>query len=127
MDFSFVLGQSITQALGVTAIIYCLAAMGLNLQFGYTGLLNFGQVAFAAIGAYSIGVVVISFGASLWAAIPIGLLASVALALILGIPTLRLRADYLAIVTIATSEIIRLLVRSIALRDTFGGANGING
>ncbi|MSX63321.1 MAG: branched-chain amino acid ABC transporter permease, partial [Actinobacteria bacterium] len=77
MDFSFVLGQSITQALGVTAIIYCLAAMGLNLQFGYTGLLNFGQVAFAAIGAYSIGVVVISFGASLWAAIPIGFLASV--------------------------------------------------
>jgi branched-chain amino acid transport system permease protein len=72
-------------------------------------------------------VVVISFGASLWAAIPIGLVASVALALVLGIPTLRLRADYLAIVTIATSEIIRLLVRSIALRDTFGGANGING
>ncbi len=127
MDLSFVLGQSITQALGVTAIIYCLAAMGLNLQFGYTGLLNFGQVAFAAIGAYSVGVVVISFGASLWAAIPIGLLASVALALVLGIPTLRLRADYLAIVTIAASEIIRLMVRSIALRDTFGGANGVNG
>ena len=43
MDLSFVLGQSITQAIGVTAIIYCLAAMGVNMQFGYTGLLNFGQ------------------------------------------------------------------------------------
>ena len=127
MDISFVLSQAFTQALGITAIIYCFAAMGLNIQFGYTGLLNFGQVAFMAIGAYSIGVIVVSFGASLWLALLVGLLASVVLALILGIPTLRLRADYLAIVTIATSEIIRQLVRSIALRNTFGGANGING
>ena len=127
MDLGFVLTQSITQAIGVTAIIYLLATMGLNIQFGYTGLLNFGQVAFTAVGAYSVGVVVISLGMSLWLAIPIALLGAIVLALILGIPTLRLRADYLAIVTIAASEIIRLLVRSIALRDFLGGANGING
>jgi branched-chain amino acid transport system permease protein len=127
MDISFVLGQSITQAIGVTAIIYCLAAMGVNMQFGYTGLLNFGQVAFVAVGAYSVGVIVVTFGLSLWLAIPVSILASVILALILGIPTLRLRADYLAIVTIAASEIVRQLVRSIALRDALGGANGING
>lgn len=127
MDISFVLGQAVTQAIGVTAIIYCLAAMGINLQFGYTGLLNFGQVAFVAVGAYSVGVIVVTLGMSLWLAIPLGLLASVVLALILGIPTLRLRADYLAIVTIAAGEIVRQLVRSIALRDALGGANGING
>lgn len=127
MDIGFVFAQSITQALGVTAIIYCLAAIGLNIQFGYTGLLNFGQVAFVTVGAYSIGVVVVTMGLSLWLAIPVALLASVILALILGIPTLRLRADYLAIVTIAASELLRLVVRSIALRDIFGGVNGING
>ena len=127
MDFSFVMGQSITQAIGVTAIIYCLAAMGVNMQFGYTGLLNFGQVAFVAVGAYSVGVIVVTLGLTLWLAIPVSILASILLALLLGIPTLRLRADYLAIVTIAASEIVRQLVRSIALRDVLGGANGING
>ncbi|MFN8171652.1 MAG: branched-chain amino acid ABC transporter permease [Candidatus Nanopelagicales bacterium] len=127
MDFGFVLSQSVTQAIGVTAIIYCLAAMGVNMQFGYAGLLNFGQVAFVAVGAYSIGVIVVTLGMNLWLAILVGLLGAIALALILGIPTLRLRADYLAIVTIAASEIIRLVVRSIALRDTLGGVNGING
>lgn len=127
MDFSFVMGQSITQAIGVTAIIYCLAAMGVNMQFGYTGLLNFGQVAFVAVGAYSVGVIVVTLGLTLWLAIPVSIIASILLALLLGIPTLRLRADYLAIVTIAASEIVRQLVRSIALRDVLGGANGING
>ncbi|MFM8353200.1 MAG: branched-chain amino acid ABC transporter permease [Actinomycetales bacterium] len=127
MDFWFVLTQSLTQAIGVTAIIYCLAAVGLNVQFGYAGLLNFGQVAFVAVGAYSVGVVVVSLDMNLWLAILVGLIASVLLALLLGIPTLRLRADYLAIVTIAASELLRLVVRSIALRDVFGGANGING
>jgi neutral amino acid transport system permease protein len=127
MDISFILGQSFTQAIGVTAIIYCLAAIGLNVQFGYAGLLNFGQVAFVAIGAYSVGAIVITAGLNLWLAILVGLVASVVLALILGIPTLRLRADYLAIVTIAAGEIVRQIVRSIALRDVLGGANGLNG
>ena len=127
MDFGFVLSQSITQAIGITAILYGLAAMGLNIQFGYAGLLNFGQVAFVAVGAYSVGVVVMTFGSSLWLAIPIGLLAATILALILGVPTLRLRADYLAIVTIATSEILRMLVRSSALEQWLGGTNGLTG
>ena len=127
MDMGFVLGQSFTQMIGVTAILYCLAAMGLNIQFGYAGLLNFGQVAFMAVGAYSIGVVVLSLGLSLWLAIPIAIVASVALALILGIPTLRLRADYLAIVTIATSEIVRMVVRSTYFETYLGGSNGLTG
>jgi len=127
MDFSIIFSQTLTQAIGITAIIYCLAAVGLNVQFGYTGLLNFGQVAFVAAGAYAVGVIVLTFDLSLWLAILVGILASTLLALILGIPTLRLRADYLAIVTIAASELLRLLVRSIAFKDTFGGAQGLNG
>jgi neutral amino acid transport system permease protein len=127
MDFGIILSQTLTQAIGITAIIYVLAAIGLNVQFGYTGLLNFGQVAFVAAGAYAIGVIVLTFELSLWMAIPVGILASTFLALLLGIPTLRLRADYLAIVTIAASELLRLLVRSIAFKDVFGGAQGLNG
>lgn len=127
MDFSIILSQTLTQAIGITAIIYCLAAIGLNVQFGYTGLLNFGQVAFVAAGAYAVGVIVLTFDLSLWLAILVGILAATVLALLLGIPTLRLRADYLAIVTIAASELFRLLVRSIAFKDTFGGAQGLNG
>ncbi len=126
MDLSFVLGQSVTQAIGVTAILYCLAAMGLNIQFGYAGLLNFGQIAFVAVGAYSVGVIAITAGLSVWWALPAALLAATLLALILGLPTLRLRADYLAIVTIATGEIVRMVVRSSALEQWLGGTNGIS-
>lgn len=127
MDFGFILSQTLTQALGVTAIIYILAAVGLNVQFGYTGLLNFGQVAFVAAGAYAVGTIVLTFDLSLWLAIVVAILAATALALLLGIPTLRLRADYLAIVTIAASELLRLTVRSIAFKDVLGGAQGLNG
>lgn len=127
MDFAFVFSQTLTQALGVTAIIYTLAAVGLNLQFGYTGLLNFGVVAFVASGAYAIGVIVLTFNLSLWLAIPVGVVIATILSLLLGIPTLRLRADYLAIVTIAASELLRLTVRSIAFKDVLGGAQGLNG
>lgn len=126
MDWAFVFSQSLTQALGITAIIYCLAAIGLNLQFGYTGLLNFGVVAFVASGAYAIGVIVLTFNLSLWLAILVGILISVFLSLLLGIPTLRLRADYLAIVTIAASELLRLTVRTV-FKDTLGGTQGLSG
>ncbi len=127
MDWNIIFGQALTQGLGVQAIIYALAAIGLNIHFGYTGLLNFGQAGFLAVGAYALGVTVATFGQSLWLGVAFGLLGSVILALLLGVPTLRLRADYLAIVTIAAAEIIRLIVRSVTFRETFGGSDGING
>ena len=127
MDYMQIFSLTITQAFGVTALIYLFAAIGLNVQFGYTGLLNFGQVAFVAAGAYAVGVIVLTFDLSLWLAIVVGMVVSTLLALLLGIPTLRLRADYLAIVTIAASELLRLVVRSIAFKDVFGGAQGLNG
>ncbi|MGA1146676.1 MAG: branched-chain amino acid ABC transporter permease, partial [Candidatus Nanopelagicales bacterium] len=127
MDWGFILTQTMTQAIGITAIIYILAAIGLNVQFGYAGLLNFGQVMFVAAGSYAVGVIVLTFDLSLWLSILVAIVVATLLALLLGIPTLRLRADYLAIVTIAASELFRLSVRSIAFKDTLGGAQGLNG
>jgi neutral amino acid transport system permease protein len=103
MDFIFIAQQSFSAALGVNTIIFALAAIGLNMHFGYTGLLNFGQAGFLAVGAYSVATLVVSFNFPLWAALLIGILNSIILALLLGLPTLRLRADYLAIVTIAAA------------------------
>jgi neutral amino acid transport system permease protein len=126
MDFNHILNQPLTQGIGVKAVLYSLAAIGLNVHFGYTGLLNFGQAGFLAVAAYGLGVTVTTLGLSFWLGIFVGLLGAVVFALLLGIPTLRLRADYLAIVTIAAAEIIRLAFRSVTLRDTFGGSDGLN-
>ena len=89
--------------------MFALAAIGLNVQFGYTGLLNFGQAAFLAVAAYGLATTVVTFGLPFWIGILVGFAGVVVLAVLLGVPTLRLRADYLAIVTIAASEIIRLI------------------
>jgi branched-chain amino acid transport system permease protein len=127
MDWGFILDNSLRAIVGQEAIVFALAAIGLNVQFGYTGLLNFGQAAFAAIGGYGLATIVATFGLPFWLGLLVGFAGAMLLALLLGIPTLRLRADYLAIVTIAASEIIRLIFRSSTLRDTFGGSNGLTG
>ena len=127
VDWNDIISNTLRAGITTSAIIYALAAIGLNLHFGYTGLLNFGQVGFMAAGAYGVGITTYTYDWPLWAGILAGLGAGVLLALLLGAPTLRLRADYLAIVTIAAGEIIRLIVRAAALRDTTGGSNGING
>jgi branched-chain amino acid transport system permease protein len=126
MDWGNVFSQALTQGIGIQAVIFALAAIGLNVQFGYTGLLNFGQSAFLAVAAYGLGVSIAYAGWSLWVGIAVGLMAAVLLALLLGIPTLRLRADYLAIVTIAAAEILRLTFRSVTFNPIFGGSDGIN-
>jgi len=125
MDIANLVNFSIQQALGPTAIIYALAAIGLNVHFGYTGLLNFGQAGFMMVAGYSIGGAVTIFSSSLWLGAIVGILLCVVLALLLGVPTLRLRADYLAIVTIAAAEIIRQTIGAAAFSDTFGGQDGI--
>ncbi len=127
MDWHFVFSQAFTQAIGPTMLIYAIAAIGLNVQFGYTGLLNFGQAAFAAMGAYGLALAVVAFGLPFWWGILFGLLAAVGTALLLGIPTLRLRADYLAIVTIAAAEIVRRLARSTVWAEHTGGSDGMRG
>ncbi len=127
MDWNLVLENSLKGFIGINAVYFAVAALGLNVQFGYTGLLNFGQAGFMACGAYGLGMTSKYFGISMWWGIPLGILFSVALGLLMGIPTLRLRADYLAIVTIASAEIIRLIVRSVKFKTYFGGSDGING
>jgi ABC-type branched-subunit amino acid transport system permease subunit len=125
MDILDLLSGSLQQALGPTAVVYALAAIGLNVQFGYTGLLNFGQAGFMAIGGYALASFVATWGLSFWLGILAGLFFTVILAILLGIPTLRLRADYLAIVTIASAEIIRQTLGSVTLLDWFGGQDGL--
>jgi neutral amino acid transport system permease protein len=125
MDWGSILENSLRAAVGLEAVAFALAAIGLNVHFGYTGLLNFGQVGFMAVGAYSIAIIVNELNLSMWVGIPVGLIAATVFALLLGIPTLRLRADYLAIVTIAASEIFRLVVRAASLRDLTGGSSGM--
>ncbi|MGH9137416.1 MAG: branched-chain amino acid ABC transporter permease [Acidimicrobiales bacterium] len=125
MDWGRIFDGSFTAAFSGDAMVFALAAVGLNLHFGYTGLVNFGQVAFLAVGAYSVAMGVVTFGLSFWLAVFLGLLVAIVLAAVLGLPTLRLRADYLAITTIAASEILRLVLRAARFRKTTGGAAGI--
>ncbi len=126
MDFGNVFTDGLRAALGVNAAAYALAAIGLNLQYGYTGLLNFGQVGFLLVGVYGTAITV-DGGAPLWLGLLAGIGAAIALGLLLGIPTLRLRADYLAIVTISAAEILRIGAVSSQLEGLTGGSFGIGG
>ena len=125
LNWSLILSNAVYTAISINAIAYALIAQGLNVHFGYTGLLNFGQAAFAAAGAYAIAIPVSTYGWSFWACIPVLITAAVLLALLLGIPTLRLRADYLAIVTIAASEIVRIGLNSVRFTWLTGGNDGL--
>src|SRR5918995_4644923 len=125
MDLDVIFGNALRAAIGPEAAVYALLAIGLNLHWGYTGLLNLGQVGFMLVGAYGLAITVATWGWSMWLGVPIGLLAAAALALALGVPTLRLRADYFAITTIAVAEILRLVVRSRALEGVTGGPFGL--
>ncbi|WP_440583537.1 ABC transporter permease subunit, partial [Xanthomonas citri] len=99
MDWGSILSNTLAWVISPETIAYALAALGLAVHFGYGGLLNFGMAGFMALGAYGYAISILSFGLPWWAGIIVGCLASVVFAFILGIPTLRLRADYLAIVT----------------------------
>ena len=111
MDWSLIISNTVRSGFSQTAIIYILAAIGLNLHIGYTGLLNFGQVGFMAMGAYGLGIMTYTYDHPLWFGIVVALAAGFVFGLLMGIPTLRLRADYLAIVTIGAAEMVRLRVR----------------
>ena len=127
MDILGALQVSFAQLIGPSAVFYALLAIGLNLHFGYAGLLNFGQIGFALLGGYGVGIMTVTYQQPLWLGILVGLGAAGLLALVLGIPTLRLRADYLAIVTIAASEILRLVFRSTASDSVTASTNGLFG
>jgi branched-chain amino acid transport system permease protein len=110
--------------------LYVLMGLGLNIVVGFAGLLDLGYVAFFAIGAYTMGVLTSEGalgvgGLSFWAALPICVGAAVLAGVLLGIPVLGMRGDYLAIVTMGFGEIIRILALSDFLKPLIGGAQGI--
>ena len=127
MDWGAIFNNTAVWLLSPTTIAYALAATGLAVHFGYAGLLNFGMAGFMAIGAYSYAISILSFGLPWWVGILIGMVMSTLFAFILGIPTLRLRADYLAIVTIAAAEIVRLLFTTTAFDKWTNSADGLGG
>ena len=112
MDWMRIFEDGFRSGIGLDAAVYALTAVGLNLQFGYTGLTNYGQVGFLLVGAYGTAIAVDKWDLPLRVGVPGRCAAAVVLGLLLGIPTLRLRADYLAIVTISAAEILRIAANS---------------
>ena len=126
MDWTRILSQVAGEVVAPTTAAYALAAIGLNIHFGLTGLLNMGQAGFMLLGAYGFAIATIA-GWPLWAAVLVAVATAVVFAMILGIPTLKLRGDYLAIVTIAAAEIVRLIGRSTSMTAITGGNAGLAG
>src|SRR5699024_4371383 len=107
------------------AMIFVMLAAGLNIVVGYCGLLDLGYAAFYAIGAYTSGVLAIKLGWPILLTIPAVIVAAVLSGIIIGGPTLRLRSDYLAIVTLGFGEIVRITANN--LKSVTGGPSGIFG
>jgi branched-chain amino acid transport system permease protein len=110
-------------SVGVLAGIYAIVALGLQLNTGFTGIVNFGMAAFMAIGAYTMAILVIKAGFSFWLSLPLAVGTSMLFGLLVGLPSLRLRADYFAIATIAMAEVVRLFAQNA--RELTGGNQGL--
>ena len=125
-----ILGSYLTEVTNNVGL-YILMGLGLNIVVGFAGLLDLGYVAFFAIGAYTMGVLTsegalgLDMGFTFWTALPIAVLISTLFGIMLGIPVLGMRGDYLAIVTLGFGEIIRSLAVSDVFKETLGGAQGI--
>jgi branched-chain amino acid transport system permease protein len=104
--------------------MFVLMALGLNIVVGKSGLLDLGYVAFFAIGAYSQAILSTLFGWNTWTVLPIGIGLAMVSGVVLGLPALRLRGDYLAIITLGFGEIVRIVALNI---EVTGGPNGIPG
>ncbi|EGW36576.1 branched-chain amino acid ABC transporter permease [Desulfosporosinus sp. OT] len=111
------------EEVATNTLFYIVLALGLNIVVGYAGLVDLGYAAFFAVGAYTTGIFM-KFGLNFWLTIPIAILFSVIAGIIIGGPTLRLRSDYLAIVTLGFGEITRITARNLKIT---GGASGLVG
>ena len=126
-----ILGLYLTEVINVTGLMI-LMGLGLNIVVGFAGLLDLGYVAFYAIGAYTVGVLTNlsgeltwAVGMNFWLALPVAIALAIFAGILLGIPVLNMRGDYLAIVTLGFGEIIRILALSDFLKPTIGGSQGI--
>ena len=107
------------------SFFYIVLCLGLNVVVGYAGLLDLGYAAFFAVGAYTTGILTSHYGWNFWLTIPAAVAFSILAGVVIGGPTLRLRSDYLAIVTLGFGEITRIVARN--LKDITGGASGLIG
>jgi branched-chain amino acid transport system permease protein len=111
---------------GIQILIYVMLGWGLNIVVGLAGLLDLGYVAFYAVGAYSYALLAQTFGLSFWILLPLAGILAAFWGVLLGFPVLRLRGDYLAIVTLAFGEIIRLiLINWVPVTNGYAGISGI--
>lgn len=128
LTLPYFLGTYLTEVTNNVGI-YLLMGLGLNIVVGLAGLLDLGYVAFFAIGAYTMGVLTstghLGLGLSFWIALPICVAVAAFAGVVLGVPVLKMRGDYLAIVTLGFGEIIRLLALSDMLKPVLGGAQGV--
>ena len=111
--------------LSIVVLTYVMLASGLNIVVGLAGLLDLGYVAFYAVGAYSFALLATNFGWGFWMCLPFAGLAAALWGCAVGLPVLRLRGDYLAIVTLAFAEIVRIVL--LNWTDVTNGPNGISG
>ena len=120
VSLEFLRNEAFWINVGVLVTTYGVFALGIQLNVGTTGIVNFGQAGFMAVGSYAMGVSVVRWGVSFWWALVIGMLIAVVAALMVGLPSLRLRSDYFAICTLAFSEIVRYTA------DNWDGLTGGN-
>lgn len=120
----FVVNQYFLEV-AILVLLYVMLGWGLNIVVGLAGLLDLGYVAFYAVGAYGFALLAIHFGLTFWECLPIAGLLAASFGLLLGFPVLRLRGDYLAIVTLGFGEIIRIVLRNWT--DLTNGPNGLSG
>jgi branched-chain amino acid transport system permease protein len=120
----FVTATNYSLSVMTSAVLFVMLAVGLNIVVGYCGLLDLGYAAFFAIGAYVSGVLATRYGWPLLATVPVVVVAAVIAGIVIGGPTLRLRSDYLAIVTLGFGEIIRITANNLPIT---GGPSGIYG
>jgi branched-chain amino acid transport system permease protein len=108
----------------VTAGIYALFTLGLQLNVGHTGIMNFGQAGFMAVGAYTMGLLVLELRVAWYFAVPIAIAVTMLFSAVVGLAALRLRVEYLAIATLAASEVIRIVAQN--MRSVTGGEKGLS-
>jgi branched-chain amino acid transport system permease protein len=123
ITFDFLTATGFWTGVGVLAGVYAIFTLGLQLNVGYTGIVNFGQAGFMAIGAYTMAILVVKEEWSFWLAIPVAVILAAVIGILVGLPSLRLRADYFAIATIAFAEIVRLTAQNS--RGLTGGNQGL--
>ena len=125
MPFLPVLGTGYQVSIMISGLIYVMLALGLNIIVGFAGQLVLGYAAFYGIGAYTYGLLHLYFGLGFWICLPIAGIITTICGLGLGLPVLRLRGDYLAIVTLGFGEIVRLVL--LNWTSVTGGSRGVSG